>query len=88
MANRHELPGFDGGTAFGGALRFFGSDDAWMTRWGRSYGDLAPNLRPIASDAFGTMYGLDESEKVAIFSGSARCCKESVWLSQYLRKCK
>lgn len=67
MANRQELPGFDGGTAFGGALRFFEADDAWMTRWGRSYGDLAPNLRLIASDAFGTMYGLDESGKVSIF---------------------
>jgi len=67
MANRHELPGFDGGAAFGGALRFFEANDAWMARWGSSYGDLAPNLRIIASDAFGTMYGLDESGKVVIF---------------------
>lgn len=66
--DRHDLPDFDGHTAFGGALRFFDFDyDSWKERWGKSYGLLAPNLRFIASDAFGTMYGLDESGNVSIF---------------------
>lgn len=68
MVDRRELPDFDGHTAFGGALRFLDADDgSWMARWGQSYGPIAPDLRFIASDAFGTMYGLDGSGKVAIF---------------------
>lgn len=67
VKGHYALPGFDGRAAFDGALRFFETDDAWMTRWGCHFGDLVPDLRLIASDAFGTMFGLDKFGKVAIF---------------------
>lgn len=68
MTSKGDLPDYDGHSAFGGALRFLDPDDcSWKERWGQSYGYLAPNLRFIAADAFGTMYGLDDAGKVAIF---------------------
>lgn len=67
MANRNNLPGYDGKVAFEGALRFIDINDDWMERWGVSYGVLAPRIHIFASDAFGTMYGLDNSKNVAIF---------------------
>lgn len=67
MTTKHELPGFNGITAFDGALRFIDANNTWMSRWGDSYGDLAPKLKLVASDAFGTMYGLDEAGKMSIF---------------------
>lgn len=63
-----ELPGFDGYTAFGGALRFHDvGDSSWIDLWGSGYGTLIPDLRFFASDTFGTMYGLNAAGHVAIF---------------------
>jgi len=63
-----KVPGFDGHTAFGGALRFHDALDlSWIDRWGREYGALIPDLRFFASDAFGTMYGLNAAGHVGIF---------------------
>ena len=68
MATKQDLPGYNGSTAFDGALRFFESeDDSWKSIWGHCYGSLMPDIRIFASDAFGTVFGLVEKNKVAIF---------------------
>jgi hypothetical protein len=65
---KENLPGFDGSSAFGGALRFHEpNDQTWLEQWGRNYGSLTPQLDFFASDAFGTYYGIDHSGLVSIF---------------------
>lgn len=68
MSDKESLPDFDGRTAFGGALRFYDpDDDSWEQQWGRFYGNLMPNIKVFAIDAFGTVYGISSNDMVTIF---------------------
>lgn len=59
---------YDGNAALDGALRFHDiNDKKWKDDWGLSYGNLIPDIRIFASDAFGLMYGLNENNEVTIF---------------------
>ena len=68
MTDKFSLPGFDGESAFSGAIRFCdnGKKD-WEQEWGDFYGSLKPSFRLFATDVFGTAYGLLSNNEVAIF---------------------
>jgi hypothetical protein len=65
---RKDLPGYDGQTAFGGALRFLPADSsAWTQQWLPAFGELKPQLKFFATDAFSTLFGYDANGNVVIF---------------------
>lgn len=61
------FPGYDGQTAYAGLLRFHNKNEKWRQKWGHFYNDLVPSFQLIATTAFGTAFGLQESGLVAIF---------------------
>ena len=62
------LPGFNGLSAFDGAIRFLSSaDEAWLSEIKNFYGDLFPDLSIIAEDAFGILFGIDANSRVNVF---------------------
>jgi hypothetical protein len=62
---RDLLPGFDGTTAFNGALRFHAATPAWVA----AYGNMAPQGATfLAEDAFGVQYLRDDrSGNICVF---------------------
>lgn len=68
MIDKTQLPKYDGFSAYDGALRFFDPEDtSWKYQWGKYYGELMPNIKIFAADAFGTVYGLLDNGSTAIF---------------------
>lgn len=68
MITKENLPEYNGRSAFDGALRFFEpEDDSWKSTWGHYYGSLMPDIKIFASDAFGTVFGIVNTDRVAIF---------------------
>jgi hypothetical protein len=62
------LPGFNGLSAFDGALRFLSkADETWLSKTRSFYGDLFPQLSIFAEDAFGVLFGFDANARVNIF---------------------
>ncbi|KAF1684536.1 hypothetical protein B1992_14995 [Pseudoxanthomonas broegbernensis] len=71
------LPGYDGKTAYCGALRLLDKGDIdWISKWAAGNEGCLPGLDFFAADAFGVLYGVNEGGVVSIFWTETGCLED------------